>query len=106
MRDDGDDIQVIDLGMAARIHDRAAGCIAPRPWWCACFSLYLRTLTCHCDQRAWPIQYMHASGGLPHAMRSYLPPYYSSSYRPLLCHRGFHILPRVCNDHETMSNIM
>ena len=37
VRVDTDDIQVIDLGMAARIHDRAAGSIAPRPWWCACF---------------------------------------------------------------------
>lgn len=54
VRDDTDDIQVIDLGMAARIYDRAVGSIAPRPWMCACLPLYPVGLTSR----------VHCGGGL------------------------------------------
>ena len=55
-RDDGDDIQVIDLCMAARILDSAAGSIAPRPWMCACVPLYPAGLTwCVLSMRGPPL---------------------------------------------------
>ena len=55
----GDDVQVIDFGMAARITDAARGTIAARPWLCALIPPFCPLVAfCCVAKHAWP--FLHA----------------------------------------------